>query len=196
MPDDFIPIAEASGQMNEVGYAILKYIFSNHSRWSASEVNKHNLMINISAHQLMNAGFDDQFISLAAVHLVPLDRILIEVTESVFLNNAEAAISVMTSLHKRGVKFVLDDFGTGYSSLAYLQKLPVEYLKIDKSFIGSMTSNQDNLAIVNNILALGKSLQLEVIAEGVETQEQFDRLLLQGCDFFQGWYLGCPSKDL
>jgi len=195
MPNDFIPIAEASGQMNEVGYAILKHIFSNHSDWSASEVNKCSLMINISAHQLMNISFAEQFISLAEEYLVPLDRILIEVTESVFLNNAESAISVMVSLQKKGVKFVLDDFGTGYSSLAYLQKLPIEYLKIDKSFIGSMTTNQDNLAIVNNILALGKSLHLGVIAEGVETQEQFDKLLLQGCDFFQGWFFGSPSKN-
>lgn len=196
MPDDFIPIAEASRQMNEVGYAILKHIFSNHSSWSASDVNKCNLMINISAHQLMNSGFAEQFISLAVEYLVPLERILIEVTESVFLNNAESAIHVMTSLQKKGVKFVLDDFGTGYSSLAYLQKLPIEYLKIDKSFIGSMTTNQDNLAIVSNILALGKSLQLGVIAEGVETQEQFDKLFLQGCDFFQGWYFGSPSKNV
>ena len=196
MPNDFIPIAEASGQMNEVGHAILRHIFSNHSRWSTSEVNKHNLMINISAYQLMNTSFADQLVSLAEEYLVPLDRILIEVTESVFLNNTEAAVTVMKSLREMGIKFVLDDFGTGYSSLAYLQKLPIEYLKIDKSFIGSMMTNQDNLAIVNNILALGKSLQLEVIAEGVETQEQFDQLLLHGCAFFQGWYFGSPSKNL
>lgn len=195
MPDDFIPIAEANGQMNEVGHAILKHIFSNHRLWSASEVNQCNLMINISAHQLMNIGFAEEFLSLAAEYLVPLDRILIEVTESVFLSNTETVIGVMTSLRKRSVKFVLDDFGTGYSSLAYLQKLPIEYLKIDKSFIGSMTRNQDDLAIVHNILALGKSLQLQVIAEGVETQEQFDQLLSAGCHFFQGWYFGSPRKN-
>jgi EAL domain-containing protein (putative c-di-GMP-specific phosphodiesterase class I) len=153
-------------------------------------------MINVSAYQLMNASFVDQLVSLAEEYLVPLDRILIEVTESVFLNNTEAAVTVMKSLREMGIKFVLDDFGTGYSSLAYLQKLPIEYLKIDKSFIGSMMTSQDNLAIVNNILALGKSLQLEVIAEGVETQEQFDQLLLHGCAFFQGWYFGSPSKNL
>ncbi len=196
MPDVFIPFAEASGQMHEVGYAILKHIFSNHSLWDSLEGKQCNLMINISAHQLMNAGFAEQFLSLGEEFLVPLDRILIEVTEGVFLNNTEIAISVMKSLKSKGVKFVLDDFGTGYSSLAYLQKLPIEYLKIDKSFVRFMTTSHDDLAIIDNILRLAKSLNLKVIAEGVETKEQFDVLLLNGCDFFQGWYFGRPSANL
>jgi EAL domain-containing protein (putative c-di-GMP-specific phosphodiesterase class I) len=126
----------------------------------------------------------------------PLNRIHLEVTEGAFLTNTDLAIDMMKPLQEKGVKFVLDDFGTGYSSLAYLQKLPIEYLKIDKSFVRFMTTNGDDLAIVENILSLAKSLGLRTVAEGVETKEQFDLLLAKGCDYFQGWYFGRPSEHL
>jgi EAL domain-containing protein (putative c-di-GMP-specific phosphodiesterase class I) len=100
----------------------------------------------------------------------------------------------MNRLHSKGVKFVLDDFGTGYSSLAYLQKLPIQYLKLDKSFVVGMTSNRDDQLIAENILNLARNLNLKVIAEGVETKDQFNSLRLKGCDFFQGWYFGRPGK--
>ena len=195
MPDDFIPFAEKSGQMNEVGESILRHIFSNQSFWGLS-VNNHvyDLMINVSAHQLMNLGFADQFISLAEQYQVPLDHIHLEVTEGAFLTNTELAIIVMNRLSSKGVKFVLDDFGTGYSSLAYLQKLPIQYLKLDKSFVAEIVSNKEDQAIAENILSLAKVLNLKVVAEGVETKEQFELLLLKGCDYFQGWYFGRPGK--
>ncbi len=195
MPDDFIPFAEKSGQMNDVGESILRNIFTNQSLWALS-ANHPNyvLMINISAHQLMNLRFADQFIMLAEQYQIPLERIHLEVTEGTFLENVELAIGVMERLCSKGVKFVLDDFGTGYSSLAYLQKLPIKYLKLDKSFVAGMVSNKDDQSIVDNILSLAKTLNIQVVAEGVETKEQFDLLRQKGCDFFQGWYFGRPGQ--
>ena len=195
MPDDFIPFAEQSGQMNEVGESILRAIFKEKDFWVNSGTERaYNLMINISAHQLMNIGFSERFISLADQYKVPLDRIHLEVTEGAFLSNTDLAISTMKNLSAKGVKFVLDDFGTGYSSLSYLQKLPIQYLKLDKSFVAGMTTGADDLSIAENILSLSKSLGLQVVAEGVENKEQFDLLRLKGCDFFQGWYFGRPDK--
>ena len=197
MPDDFIPYAETSGQINEVGEAILRSIFNNAAFWNPVDGSKQcDLMINISAHQLMNSGFADQFINLAKQYQIPLKRVHLEVTEGAFLVNTDLAISLMRRLQERGVQFVLDDFGTGYSSLAYLQKLPIEYLKIDKSFVCRMVSNRDDEVIVDNILSLAKSLGLQTIAEGVENQEQFNLLHSKGCEYFQGWHLGKPSQNL
>lgn len=195
MPDNFIPFAEKSGQMNEVGESILKNIFGNQPLSTLLMTHRdYILMINISAHQLMNLRFADQFILLSEKYQIPLDRIHLEVTEGAFLTNIELAISVMERLCSKGVKFVLDDFGTGYSSLAYLQKLPIHCLKLDKSFVAGMVTNNDDQAIVENILSLAKTLNIKVIAEGVETKEQFDLLRLKGCDFFQGWYFGRPEQ--
>ncbi len=195
MPDDFIPFAEKTGLMNEVGESILKTIFSNQSLWDISTGRRSfDLMINISAHQLMNLGFVGQFIALAKQFQIPLDRIHLEITESVFLTNTDLAIKEIENLRSEGVKFVLDDFGTGYSSLAYLQKLPIQYLKLDKSFVAGMVDNNDDLAIAENILSLARTLNLKVVAEGVETKEQFELLRLKGCDYFQGWYFGRPGQ--
>ena len=195
MPDNFIPFAEKSGQMNEVGESILRNIFGNQSLWTLLMSHRdYILMINISAHQLMNLRFADQFILLAEQYQIPLERIHLEVTEGTFLTNIELAISVMERLCTKGVKFVLDDFGTGYSSLAYLQKLPINCLKLDKSFVAGMVANKDDHAIVDNILSLAKTLHIQVIAEGVETKEQFELLRLKGCDFFQGWFFGRSEK--
>jgi diguanylate cyclase (GGDEF)-like protein len=195
MPDDFIPFAEKSGQMNEVGESILRAIFKENDFYANSGAEQtYKLMINISAHQLMNLGFSERFFLLAEQYRVPLDRIYLEVTEGTFLTNTELAIGIMKDLSAKGVKFVLDDFGTGYSSLSYLQKLPIQYLKLDKSFVAGMTSKEGDLSIAENILSLSKTLGLQVIAEGIETKEQFDILHRKGCNFFQGWYFGRPGK--
>ena len=195
MPDDFIPFAEKSGQINEVGESILRNIFGHQPLWSLhANHDDYILMINISAHQLMNLRFADHFLSLAEQYQIPLERLHLEVTEGAFVTNTALAIAVMERLSSEGVQFVLDDFGTGYSSLAYLQKLPIKYLKLDKSFVAGMVTHKDDEAIVDNILSLAKTLNIKVIAEGVETKEQFDLLCLKGCDFFQGWHFGRPRQ--
>lgn len=196
MPDDFINFAEKHGQMNEVGIAILRAIFSS-SNFFETTINPNSiLMINISAYQLMSTAFADRFISLSNQYQIPLNRIQLEITEGVFLKDMTNAVSTIEILKNRGVRFVLDDFGTGYSSLSYLQKLPIEYLKLDKSFVAGMITNRDDQSIVDNILGLAKTLGLEVVAEGVETEEQFNLLYAKGCDYFQGWYFGRPSRNI
>ena len=108
---------------------------------------------------------------------------------------AVVAIEAILLLNKQGVKFALDDFGTGFSSLTYLQKLPIQYLKIDKSFVAGLGVSTDDEAIASNLLRLARGLGIKVIAEGVEAQSQFEWLHSNGCDFFQGWYFGRPSES-
>ena len=133
-----------------------------------------SLMINLSGIHLMDANFADDFLSTANHFGFPLNLIHLEVTEGVFLDDKERSIQTMKILRDKGVKFALDDFGTGYSSFAYLQKLPINYLKIDKSFVAGMDQIGD-LSIVKNIINLAHTLNLEVIAEGVETEDQEGR---------------------
>lgn len=197
MPDDFIPFAENNGLIAEVGNTILENIFSNPDLWDHPENHSpFDVMINISAYQMMNIGFAKQFITKCKQFHIPMYRIHIEITESIYLEDINVAIEVMQSLHKHGVKFALDDFGTGFSSLTYLQKLPIQYLKIDKSFIAGLGVSIDDEAIANNVLRLARGLGIKVVAEGVETQAQFEWLYLKGCDYFQGWYFGRPSESL
>lgn len=197
MPDDFIPFAEKSGQIMEVGEAILKEIFSSQAILSHIKVDGGPyLFINISATQLMNVGFVDQFFSLCEKYDVPVHKLHLEITEGAYLSNIDAAIRVINRFTSKGVRFILDDFGTGYSSLAYLQKLPIQYIKLDKSFVSGIVSGREYRVLAKNIMSLADSLGLEVIAEGVETEEQFEMLLLQGSHYFQGWYFGRPEKLL
>ena len=197
MPDDFIPFAEKNGLIIEVGNVIIENIFSNQNLWNSPENDQQfDVMINISAHQLMNLGFAKQFIASCGQFHIPMNRIHLEITESINIGNVDAAIEVMLFLNKQGVKFALDDFGTGFSSLTYLQKLPIQYLKIDKSFVAGLGVSADDEAIANNILILARGLGIKVIAEGVETQSQFEWLLSKGCDYFQGWYFGEPVDSL
>ena len=197
MPDDFIPFAEKNGLIVEVGNVIIENIFSNQDLWNSPENDQQpDVMINISAHQLMNLGFAKQFIASCEQFHIPMNRIHLEITESINIGNVDAAIEVMLFLNKQGVKFALDDFGTGFSSLTYLQKLPIQYLKIDKSFVAGLGISVDDEAIANNVLRLARGLGIKVIAEGVETQAQFEWLLSKGCDYFQGWYFGRPSESL
>ncbi len=197
MPNDFIPFAEKSGQMIEVGESILKKIFSSHATMEhIKEDGGPYLFINISANQLMNLGFVDQFFGLCEQYDVPVHKLHLEITEGTYLYNIDMATHVMNLFISKGVRFILDDFGTGYSSLTYLQKLPVQYIKLDKSFVSDIIANNEDRAIVRNIMNLADSLGLEVIAEGVETEDQFAILLSKGCHYFQGWYFGRPEKFL
>ena len=116
----------------------------------------------------------------------------LELTESQILDNSEAAASLLEKIRDKGIQIALDDFGTGYSSLSYLRKLPIDILKIDRAFVKDMDTNEDECAIVRAILAMAHTLNLEVIAEGVETEEQLDFLKSIGCDSVQGYYFSPP----
>lgn len=197
MPDSFIPLAKDSGLITKIGYTILKTIFTNHELWGESEaIQDFPVMINVSAHQLTSLGFADKLLAMCQSFNIPVSRITIELTEGVFLANVELAREVMIQLQGHGVKFALDDFGTGYASLQYLANFPFQYLKIDKKFVSGLGSVRADGVIVDAVLDLAKGLHMKVIAEGVETKEQFEILYAKGCDYFQGYYFGRPSKTL
>lgn len=196
MPDEFIQIAERDGLIIEIGDVIFRLILSQfHSQVIAKYGRKFKLMLNASVHQMMHARFSDVFASLCMEHDVPLDIVEIEITETAFLSNPEDAARTMRSLETHGVKFSLDDFGTGFSSLNFLQKVPVNTLKIDKEFISKIDPDGENI-ILDNIMSLARSLSVNVVAEGVENEDQFNVLYAKGCQYFQGWYFGRPSKTI
>jgi diguanylate cyclase (GGDEF)-like protein len=194
MPGKFIPFAEKNGQIRLVANAIFKKIFSSPKVAQLKEGKKPiRLMINLSGTHLMDIKFADEFTAMVKGYNFPLNLIDLEVTEGVFLEDKRSPIKVMQTLNDLGIKFALDDFGTGYSSFSYLQKLPIHFLKIDKSFVDDVASFSTGGSIVENIIALAHALNLKVIAEGVETEEQFNTLLALGCDYFQGWCCGRPG---
>jgi hypothetical protein len=197
MPDDFIPFAKDSGLIVKVGQSIFRQVVNNRELWSTAESLRNlSIMVNVSAPELLSPGFADQLINLCDVHHIPMARLSLELTENVFVSDVRLASEVMTQLQNHGVQFALDDFGTGYASLKYLADLPFQYLKIDKRFISGLGSNKANEVIVDAVLDLAKGLNMKVIAEGVETQEQFEILHAKGCGYFQGWYFGRPSRTL
>ena len=151
------------------------------------------LAVNVSARQLHGAEFVSDVLDALTESGADPTRLELELTESQLAEDVEAMIERMQQLREYGVRFALDDFGTGYSSLSYLKRLPLARLKIDRSFVRELLSDSNDVAIVRTIVALGRSLELEVIAEGVESQEQLELLLQLGCENFQGYLLGRPG---
>lgn len=193
MPDVFIPAAEASGLILRMGHRIL---FDACTRLSAWEDHPHlgnlSIAVNISARQLHDSAFVDELCDILDRTGANGNLLELELTETLLVKNVEEAIVKMERLRERGVRFALDDFGTGYSSMNYLKRLPLEKLKIDKSFVRDLLSDPNDAAIVRTIVALGQSLGLSVIAEGVETAAQRDMLLDSGCSLFQGYLFSYP----
>ena len=162
--------------------------------WAEHPDTEHlTLAVNVSAKQFNREGFVEQIkIILDKTHINP-QRLKLEITESIILVNVEKIIEAMNALRELGISFSMDDFGTGYSSLSYLQRLPLSQLKIDKSFVRDLAIDNNDAVIIRTILALGNSLGINVIAEGVETELQRDYLASVGCQFFQGYLFGKPE---
>lgn len=150
------------------------------------------MAVNISAVQFHQADFVAQVQSLVQSHAIDPTRLKLEITESLLLQNIESAIATMSALKEIGVRFSLDDFGTGYSSLQYLKRLPIDQIKIDRSFIRDIATDSSDKAIVCAIIAMAQSLEMDVIAEGVETEDQRQFLLGRGCTHYQGYLFGKP----
>jgi diguanylate cyclase (GGDEF)-like protein/PAS domain S-box-containing protein len=192
-PAEFIPLAEETGLILPVGHWVLKQGCETLADWAHyPETRELKLAVNISSRQLGQADFVKQVRAVLAETGVNPALLKLEITESVILDNVEDTIAKMHAVRELGVNFSMDDFGTGYSSLSYLQKLPLEQLKIDQSFVRNMAFNKNDSAIVRTILALGKNLDLNVIAEGVETEAQHGYLANYGCPVFQGYLFGRP----
>jgi len=192
-PVEFITIAEETGLILPIGAWVLETACAQLKAWQVNELT-HNfvLSINVSARQFFQAGFVAQFKDVIQRHAINPNLLKLELTESMLLHDIEDIITTMAALKEVGVKFALDDFGTGYSSLQYLKRLPLDQLKIDRSFVRDIDVDNRDQAVVRTIIAMAKSLELEVIAEGVETEEQKQRLLSNGCCHFQGYLFGKP----
>jgi diguanylate cyclase (GGDEF)-like protein/PAS domain S-box-containing protein len=193
LPDEFISVAENSGLIIPMGLWALQTACAQLEAWASDAVmGKLDVSVNVCAMQLLDGDFVSQVLDVLKRHHVQPARLKLELTESVLLHDVDDTIAKMRELKSRGVGFSLDDFGTGYSSLAYLKRLPLDQLKIDRSFVNDMVTKPHDAAIVHTIIELGRSLGLTVISEGVETRAQCELLTHMGCQAFQGRLFGMP----
>lgn len=192
-PAAFIPITEATGMVIPLGRWILECTCRQLADWSQHPVlARISLAVNISARQILDPGFVGQVLDIVRSTGANPQRLKLELTESVLIDNTEFIIEKMKSLRLHGISFSLDDFGTGFSSLSYLKKLPLNQLKIDRSFVTDLIHDPNDVAIASLVIALGKALELDVIAEGVETMEQQQCLAKLGCHHYQGYGFSRP----
>jgi diguanylate cyclase (GGDEF)-like protein/PAS domain S-box-containing protein len=192
-PFHFIPIAEETGLILPIGQWVLETACAQLKLWQQDLLTRHlTLSINVSAKQFRQAQFVTQVQDTVKQYAINPMLLKIELTESMLLDNIDSTINIMNALKKIGIRFSLDDFGTGYSSLQYLKRLPLFQLKIDQSFVRDIAIDSSDQAIVRTIIAMAHTLNLNVIAEGVETEEQQGLLLNSGCTHYQGYLFGKP----
>ncbi len=192
-PCDFIPLAEESGLILPLGHWVLATVCLQLLVWAEQPEKRHlTLAVNISAKQFHLPTFVEEVLTLVDHFAINPSRLKLEITESMLLNNVDSIITKMLRLKARGISFSMDDFGTGYSSLQYLKRLPLDQLKIDQSFVRDIVADSNDKAIVRTIIAMAKSMDMDVIAEGVETQQQRQLLISKGCSAFQGYLFGRP----
>lgn len=191
-PAEFIPIAEDTGLINEIGLWVLETAISNMKQLCSQTPKDFQMAVNLSVVQFRNRNLVNDVEMLLKKYDLPAIRLTLELTEAVAMNEPEVGIATMDDLHKLGVGIAIDDFGTGYSSLSYLKRFRVHKLKVDKSFIDDIEHDSEDKAIVAAIISMAKSLDLQTIAEGAETQGQIDILSAQGCDQVQGYYFSKP----
>lgn len=192
-PSTFIPLAEQTGLILPIGEWVLTTACTQLAEWGRNPQHEAlTIAVNVSARQLNQIDFIDTIKSVISTTGARADRLRLELTESMLQDNVENTVIKMDSLRLLGVRFSLDDFGTGYSSLSYLKRLPLDALKIDKSFVDDIFVDPSDATIARTIIALAKSLDLDVVAEGVETAEQLKWLLDHGCVLFQGYFFSPP----
>jgi diguanylate cyclase (GGDEF)-like protein/PAS domain S-box-containing protein len=191
-PMQFIPLLEETGLILEVGAWALRRAASDYRRWLGQGLRAPRIAVNVSAKQVRRADFAET--TLASIKTDGVrSAIDLEITESLIMEDIEATIGKFEALRLTGMEIAIDDFGTGYSSLAYLAKLPVQLLKIDRSFIASMLKDPAVMTLISTMVSLAHTLKLKVIAEGVESEEQADALKRLGCDQLQGYLIGKPG---
>jgi len=192
-PAQFIPLAEESGLILPIGLWVLNTACAQLKVWEqVALTRKLVLAVNVSARQFHQAGFVAQVKASVQHHAINPKLLKLELTEGMLLENIDDTIAIMSELNEAGIQFSLDDFGTGYSSLQYLKRLPLNQIKIDQTFVRDIAANESDKAVVRAIIAMARSLELNVIAEGVETDEQRQLLLKNGCTQFQGYLFSMP----
>ncbi len=191
-PQDFISAIEHSGLMREFTLHILERAVAECAGWR-EDGSTAAVSVNLSARNLHDRGLPEDVARILAAHGLPADRLLLEITETTMVSDVEAVQEVLAGLRQAGVELSVDDFGTGYSSLALLQRIAVNELKVDRSFVQAMSTSDGDAAIVRATIELAHSLGLRVVAEGVETAEHVRALRALGCDLAQGWFFGQPA---
>ena len=194
-PGEFIPMAEKNGCIVNIGTWVIKHALADYTVWKNEYGYDGIISINISAIQLREKNFKDTLLHYVEINNLTPEHIEIEITESVLIEDFESTISILEELRNRGFKVSLDDFGTGYSSLSYLRDIPIDTLKIDKSFVDTILLDDSTSIITDAVITMVKKLGLETIAEGVETEEQFEYLKNMHCDNIQGFLLGKPMPS-
>ena len=191
-PNVFIPLLEESGMVVEVGAWAIKHACEQHVKWIESGIGPIKIAVNLSARQLREPSFVDIVKNTLKETSVATEYFEIEITESMLMSDAPNVVAGLTSLHDIGIHISMDDFGTGYSSLSYLRKFPIDTIKIDRSFVSDITTNTDDAEIIRTIINMGRTLNRNILAEGVETQEQLDLLKEYNCDEIQGYFISPP----
>jgi len=192
-PADFIPIAESTGIIVQLGYWVLRHAcrsFKSLQDMVGAEI---SLSVNVSGHQFRDKDFISNFQRILEEEEMSPQHLVVEITESQLMEDTQTALQVLHALRDTGCRIAIDDFGTGYSSLSYLRIFPVDVLKIDRSFIADMTTTDNSIALLKTIVMMAESLRIEVIAEGLETAEQVEILSSLGLTSGQGYYLGRPQ---
>ncbi len=194
-PNRFIPIAEETGLIMPIGERVLRQACEALARWKSAGLYLPRIAINISAPQFESRNFCNTVARVLADYDIPADLLELELTESLIMRDADAALREMQRLKELGVSIALDDFGTGYSSLAYLSRLPFDIVKIDRSFVMHSTQDRNAHTIIRTIVALSHALGRRVVAEGVETHDQLGLVRASGCDYLQGFLVSRPMPE-
>lgn len=191
-PDQFIPLAEEFGLMESVGDWVIETACQQCRTWRTDGLPPFRVAVNLSAHQFNQDGMPDKILAALNEARLEADCLEVELTESSVMRDPDSTRHMLQGLSDLGIRISIDDFGTGYSSLAYLKRFPLDVLKIDRSFVNDIADDPNDAAIVKTIIALADSLNLQVVAEGVETRQQMDFLRQHNCRLAQGYYFGRP----
>ncbi len=195
-PNEFIPVAEDTGQILRIGNWVLETGLNRLKDWSDQHQHiEFNIAINVSPHQFYQPDFIQHVQKALKQSGADPRRLTLEMTEGVFIGNLEDAIAKMNALRQMGIRISIDDFGTGYSSLSYLKNLPVDELKIDHSFVRDIIADASDAKLVETIITMARQFDIDIVAEGVETTDQYEFLRAKGCDYYQGYLFSKPLPE-
>ena len=195
-PKEFIPLAEECGLIDPIGEWVLETACKQYRTWQNNDLAPGRLAVNISSRQFMRTDFVDVINRIITNTGILSQQLELEITESLLLDERINASSIFSDLEAMGVKLAIDDFGTGYSSLGYLKSFPINILKIDRTFTKDIPADKQATTLTLSIIAMAHALNMQVVAEGVETKEQLELLRAHQCDFIQGYYFSRPLSPV